>query len=62
MPKGLGYKQRGPTGKAQHSVRKIKKAIKKDKKKQKRVTNMGRILEGPRGGQFTPRKARKDEF
>lgn len=46
MPKGMGY----PAG------------HKKDKKKQKRVTNMGRILEGPRGGQFTPRKARKEEY
>lgn len=34
MPKGLGYfKQRGPKGKAQKSVRQIKKEIKKDKRK-----------------------------
>ena len=33
MPKGISYKQRGPTGKAQKSVRQIKKEIKKDKRK-----------------------------
>ena len=32
VPKGIHYRQRGPTGKGQKSVRKIKKEIKKDKR------------------------------
>ena len=36
MAKKRKYKQRGPTGKSQYSVRKIKKTIKKSKKKRKK--------------------------
>ncbi len=35
MPKGR-YRQRGPTGKAQKSVRQIKKNIRKSKRKRKK--------------------------
>lgn len=38
----------------------------KNKKKKeirgKHIKNLGRILEGPKGGQFTARKARKENY
>jgi hypothetical protein len=42
-------------GKAGNKLRKKGKA-------KNNIMNLGRILEGPRGGQWTPRKARKEEY